>query len=150
MELRPPVSFHYSHEGTMVTDHPGVSYRDLLNLIGEAEASPLRRARINTHQSDDAALHQMIICMCAGSPLPIHRHRKDETFMALKGEVFVTFYDDSGEPSDRFILKPYEIFCLRIPAGQWHAMEVMRDHAMFIETTTGPWRKEEMEVWQAS
>lgn len=50
------------------------------------------------------------------------------------------FYDDSGVESARFALDPPSgRYCVHIPAGQWHTLEVLKSGSVIFEVKHGPY-----------
>lgn len=113
----------------------------LLNKITE-EAKESRRLRMNynIHESLDAKVQRLLNVLLPGTVLPIHRHRHtDETYILLKGKMFVVFYDDLGGQTERYLLDPsIGNYGVNIPKGQWHGIEVIKPSTIF-EVKEGPY-----------
>ena len=114
------------------------------NLIdkvsSEAEESPRLRMNFNLHDSLDAKAQRLINVLLPGTVLPIHRHRHTaETYVLLRGKMFVVFYDDMGAQIERYLLDPaIGNYGVHIPIGQWHGIEVIEPSAIF-EVKDGPY-----------
>lgn len=114
------------------------------NLLDEvtskAEQSPRLRMNHNFHESLDAKAQRLINVLLPGTELPIHRHQHTaETYALLRGKMVVIFYNDLGEQTDRFLLDPtIGNYCVHIPKGQWHGIEVLEPSAIF-EVKDGPY-----------
>lgn len=106
----------------------------------KAEESPRLRMNYNLHDSLDAKAQRLINVLLPGTILPIHRHRHTaETYIILRGKMFVVFYNDVGAQIERFLLDPtIGNYGVQIPAGQWHGIEVMQPSAIF-EVKDGPY-----------
>lgn len=114
---------------------------ELLDKVtAEAEASPRLRMNYNLHESLDAKAQRLINVLLPGTPLPIHRHRHTaETYVLLRGKMFVVFYNDLGVQTERYLLDPTQgNYGVQIPAGQWHGIEVIEPSAIF-EVKDGPY-----------
>lgn len=114
---------------------------ELLDKVtAEAEASPRLRMNYNLHESLDAKAQRLINVLLPGTPLPIHRHRHTaETYVLLRGKMFVVFYNDLGVQIERYLLDPTQgNYGVEIPAGQWHGIEVIEPSAIF-EVKDGPY-----------
>ena len=114
---------------------------DLLNKVTkEAEDSPRLRMNHNFHESLDAKAQRLINVLLPGTVLPIHRHRHTaETYVLLRGKMFVVFYNDLGAQTERFLLDPaIGNHGVNIPRGQWHGIEVIEPSAIF-EVKDGPY-----------
>ena len=94
----------------------------------------------NLHDSLEAKAQRLINVLLPGSPLPIHRHRHTaETYVILRGKMFVVFYNDMGAQTERYLLDPTQgNYGVQIPAGQWHGIEVIEPSAIF-EVKDGPY-----------
>lgn len=114
---------------------------ELLDEITQkAEASPRLRMNYNLHESLDAKAQRLINVLLPGTVLPIHRHRHTaETYVLLRGKMFVVFYDDLGAQVERYLLDPTTgNYGVQIPAGQWHGIEVIEPSTIF-EVKDGPY-----------
>lgn len=107
---------------------------------GEAAESPRLRMNYNFHESLDAKAQRLINVLLPGTILPIHRHRHTaETYVLLRGKMFVVFYNDLGAQTERYLLDPtIGNYGVNIPAGQWHGIEVIEPSAIF-EVKDGPY-----------
>ena len=114
---------------------------ELLDKVtAEAQASPRLRMNFNLHDSLDAKAQRLINVLLPGTPLPIHRHRHTaETYVLLRGRMFVVFYDDMGAQVERHLLDPaIGNYGVHIPKGQWHTVEVIEPSAI-LEVKDGPY-----------
>ncbi len=114
---------------------------ELLDKVtAEAETSPRLRMNYNLHESLDAKAQRLINVLLPGTPLPIHRHKHTaETYVILRGKMFVVFYNDLGAQIKRFLLDPTQgNYGVQIPKGQWHTVEVIEPSAI-LEVKDGPY-----------
>ena len=114
---------------------------ELLDKVtAEAEASPRLRMNYNLHESLDAKAQRLINALLPGTALPIHRHRHTaETYVILRGKMFVVFYNDMGAQTQRYLLDPTQgNYGVQIPKGQWHGIEIIEPSAIF-EVKDGPY-----------
>lgn len=114
---------------------------ELLDKVtAEAEESPRLRMNFNLHDSLDAKAQRLVNVLLPGTPLPIHRHRHTaETYVLLRGRMFVVFYDDMGAQVERHLLDPaIGNYGVHIPKGQWHTVEVIEPSAI-LEVKDGPY-----------
>lgn len=109
-------------------------------VTAKAEGSPRLRMNFNLHDSLDAKAQRLINVLLPGTALPIHRHKHTaETYVLLRGKMFVVFYDDLGGQTERYLLDPtIGNYGVQIPAGQWHGIEVIEPSAIF-EVKDGPY-----------
>lgn len=114
---------------------------ELLNKVtAEAQASPRLRMNFNLHDSLDSKAQRLINVLLPGTVLPIHRHRHTaETYVLLRGKMFVVFYDEMGGQIERYLLDPtIGNYGVQIPKGQWHTVEVIEPSAI-LEVKDGPY-----------
>ncbi len=114
---------------------------ELLDKVtAEAETNPRLRMNYNLHENLDAKAQRLINVLLPGAPLPIHRHMHTaETYVLLRGKMFVAFYDDLGGQIERFLLDPtIGNYGVQIPKGQWHTVEVIKPSAI-LEVKDGPY-----------
>lgn len=114
---------------------------ELLNKVtAEAEASPRLRMNYNFHESLDAKAQRLINVLLPGTILPIHRHQHTaETYVLLRGKIFVVFYDDRGGQVERYLLDPtIGNYGVQIPKNQWHSIEIIEPTTIF-EVKDGPY-----------
>lgn len=115
------------------------------NLLDEVSAQAKRSDRLrmnyNFHDSLDAKAQHLLNALEIGTVLPVHRHQHtSETYLLLRGRLRVIFYDDSGEEVSSFLLDPLAgNYGLHIPAGQWHALEVLENDSVIFEVKDGPY-----------
>ena len=110
------------------------------NVTVNAEESPCVPMNYNLHDSLDAIAQRLINVLLPGTPLPIHRHKHTaETYIILRGKMFVVFYNDLGAQTERILLDPTNgNYGVQIPKGQWHGIEVIEPSAIF-EVKDGPY-----------
>ena len=114
------------------------------NLLDEitvkAKESPRLRMNFNLHDSLDAKAQRLINVLLPGTILPIHRHKHTaETYILLRGKMFIIFYNEVGGQMERHLLDPVMgNYGVQIPAGQWHSIEVIEPSAIF-EVKDGPY-----------
>lgn len=106
----------------------------------KAETSPRLRMNFNLHDSLDAKAQRLINVLLPGTILPIHRHKHTaETYILVRGKMFVVFYNEIGGQMKRYLLDPIiGNYGIQIPAGQWHGIEVIEPSAIF-EVKDGPY-----------
>lgn len=114
---------------------------ELLDKITkEAEISPRLRMNYNLHESLDDKVQRLINVLLPGTSIPVHRHRHtSETYMLLRGKMWIVFFNDLGEQVVRYLLDHKQgTYGLHIPPGQWHTVEVIEPSAIF-EIKEGPY-----------
>ncbi len=109
-------------------------------LEAKAVQSPRLRMNLNLHDSLEAPAQRLLNALEPGTAIPIHRHRHtSETYVLLRGRMFVVFYDSMGGAIERFLLDPSAgKYGIHIPAGQWHAVEVI-EPSVILEVKDGPY-----------
>ncbi|WP_308765193.1 WbuC family cupin fold metalloprotein [uncultured Bacteroides sp.] len=110
-------------------------------VTAKAKKSERLRMNFNLHDSLDAKAQRLLNALEPGTVLPIHRHRHTaETYILLRGNVRVMFYNDRKEETESFILNPAtEDYGVHIPVGQWHTLEVLESGSVIFEVKDGPY-----------
>lgn len=114
---------------------------ELLDKVtAEAQISLRLRMNFNLHENFDAKAQRLINVLLPGTILPIHRHRHTaETYILIRGKMFVVFYDETGAQTHRFLLDPTTgNYGVQIPKRQWHTVEIIEPSAIF-EVKDGPY-----------
>lgn len=122
----------------------------LNNLKISALNSPIHRARINIHRSDDAKVHEMIIAITKECIFQPHRHiEKSESFHMIEGELLIMLFNDAGHLYDLIFLCATHSdinktlsckkgYYYRLDSSQWHSILPLSNYVIFHETTSGP------------
>lgn len=116
---------------------------DLLKKVSkQAKESERLRMNYNLHDSLDAPVQKLLNALEPGTELAIHRHKETaETYLLLKGEIKVVFFDDKKKITDEFILNPEKgNYGIDIPVGQWHTIEVLETGSVIFEVKEGPYK----------
>ena len=110
-------------------------------LTEQAKASPRLRMNMDLRNSAEDKSQRMLNAIEPGSPLPIHRHRKSETVVCLRGRIVEEFYDDLERTCTESIeLSPNgPVIALNIPIGQWHTVRVLESGTVIMEVKDGPY-----------
>jgi cupin fold WbuC family metalloprotein len=138
---------------------PGVFYgskalvlvdRSIIEFLKEqARTNRMRRARICAHPDPDADQHDMLIASHRDTYVAPHRHLlKSESFLVIEGEADVLLFGQDGRLATRFTMGPCgsnHPFFYRMPAGQYHGLDIRSELVVFAESTKGPFRPEETE-----
>ena len=111
------------------------------SLTAQAQASPRLRMNLDLRNSSSDGSQRMLNALEPGTPLPIHRHRSSsETVVCLRGHLREVFYNDDREVTEVIDLAPGgPCFCLNIPLGQWHSVEVLESGTVILECKDGAW-----------
>ena len=116
--------------------------KSLLDTVtsGAKESNRLRM-NYNFHDSLDASCQRLLNALEPGTIVPIHRHQHtSETYILLRGKLRMMFYNDDKEIIEETILSSESAnYGIHIPAGVWHAMEVLASGTVIFETKDGPY-----------
>lgn len=116
--------------------------KSLLDTVtsGAKESNRLRM-NYNFHDSLDAPCQRLLNALEPETIVPIHRHQHtSETYILLRGKLRMMFYNDQKEVIEETILSPDSAnYGIHIPAGVWHAMEVLASGTVIFETKDGPY-----------
>jgi len=120
---------------------------DIAALHEAAAASPRQRARICTHASPTAGLHEMLIVLRRDSYVRPHKHLgKSESFSVFEGLADVILFHDDGTVRDVIPMGPVSsgrTFYYRISQPVFHTIVVRSASLLFHEVTEGPFRAEQ-------
>lgn len=110
------------------------------DVVAEAKLSSRLRMNFNLHENLDAKAQRLINVLLPGTNIPIHRHcHTSETYILLRGKIYVGFYDSNGIQIERYLLDTsVGNYGLQIPKGQWHSIDVIEPTAIF-EVKDGPY-----------
>lgn len=116
---------------------------ELLDYVtSQAKVNPRLRMNYNFHTSMGEPIHRMLNALEPESYLPPHRHTdKEETYLVLRGSMWVFYYDESGNVLERVLLSPSEgKYGLEIPTGTWHSIVVLESGTVIFEMKKGPYQ----------
>lgn len=115
---------------------------DVAWLKERARETPRQRARICTHPSADASLHEMIIVHAKGTYVPPHRHiGRSESYTIIDGQMRIVLLDETGSVEGAVHMSPPGgggVFFYRLSGPQFHSMLIDTDWIVFHEVTNGP------------
>ena len=117
--------------------------KELLDKVSDqAKESERLRMNYNFHSSLDAKAQRLLNALEPGTILPIHRHKDTiETYLLIRGEVKILFYNDNKEITESIILNPLNgEFGVNIPVNQWHTLEVIESESVIFEVKDGPYK----------
>ena len=116
--------------------------KSLLDTVtsGAKESNRLRM-NYNFHDSLDAPCQRLLNALEPETIVPIHRHQHtSETYILLRGKLRMMFYNDDKEIIEETVLSSESAnYGIHIPAGVWHAMEVLASGTVIFETKDGPY-----------
>lgn len=116
--------------------------KSLLDTVtsGAKESNRLRM-NYNFHDSLNAPCQRLLNALEPETIVPIHRHQHtSETYILLRGKLRMMFYNDDKEIIEETILSSESTnYGIHIPAGVWHAMEVLASGTVIFETKDGPY-----------
>ena len=111
------------------------------SVTSGAKESNRLRMNYNFHDSLDAPCQRLLNALEPETIVPIHRHQHtSETYILLRGKLRMMFYNDQKEVIEETILSSESAnYGIHIPAGVWHAMEVLASGTVIFETKDGPY-----------
>ncbi len=122
--------------------------------LSQARRSPRRRMNFNFHTTPEDNAHRFLNVMLRGTYITPHRHvtpPKAETFLVLAGRIAFFLFDDAGAITECCVLgQGSGAIGADIPAGAWHTMAVLSDHAVCFEVKAGPYapaKDKEFAAW---
>ncbi len=134
-------------DGVLYSNDDVVQIRqlDLQRLIELAQASPRRRSRICAHTNELDTLHEMLICLCIDCYIQPHRHYKPESLHWISGAADLVLFREDGEIASVVGLGAGtdQISFVRLRRPIYHTLLLHSPYLLFLETTTGPLRRDE-------
>jgi cupin fold WbuC family metalloprotein len=110
---------------------------------------PSKRARLCAHPRPDAVQHDMLVVSHRDTYVPPHRHlSKTETMAVIEGEALAVLFEPEGGVESALPLGPLgsgRAFFYRMPERRYHSLLVNSDYIVFLESTLGPFRREDSE-----
>lgn len=109
------------------------------DLTAKAIESPRLRMNLDLRNSTADGSQRMLNAIEPESILPVHRHPKSsETVVCLRGCLEEVYYDESGKPTNKFVLSPCgPVVALSIPMGQWHTARALETGTVIMEAKDG-------------
>lgn len=116
-------------------------------LREKAKNAPRQRIRLCAHKNSKDAIHEMIIIHPKEAYVRPHKHLgKSESAHIIEGLVYVVVFTEEGRIKDIIKMGDYgsgENFYYRISSGIYHSLFIVSDWLVFLETTKGPFKKED-------
>jgi cupin fold WbuC family metalloprotein len=117
-------------------------------LKDKARSTPVRRARLCAHPAPEADQHDMLIASHRDTYVAPHRHPKSESFMVIEGEADLLLFEVDGRLARRVTMGPAKSglpMFYRMPAGRYHSLAIRSEVLVFVESTRGPFSRQDME-----
>jgi cupin fold WbuC family metalloprotein len=137
-----PGIFYAPHEFVLADDAL------ILFLKDKARSTPARRARLCAHPAPEADQHDMLIASHRDTYVAPHRHPKSESFMVIEGEADLLLFEIDGRLARRITMGPAKSglpLFYRMPAGRYHSLAIRSEVLVFVESTRGPFSRQDME-----
>ena len=123
-------------------------YRTISKLRDLARKAPRRRARLCVHDRSDRLFQQMVIVHPKGAYVRPHLHKsREETLHVLEGLARLFRFDHQGKVIDSKLMGTYESrlpFLAMIPRGAFHCIQIQSPDLIFVESTLGPFKKDDL------
>jgi len=122
----------------------------IAHLKERALTAPHRRFRLCLHESEEEQVQEMLVVHCRENYSRPHYHHAASTCVILDGALTVFLFDAAGNVTETVELaargsgKP---FTLRLGPNVWHMPVCRTPQLVFYETMTGPFRRDEVNVW---
>jgi glucose-6-phosphate isomerase len=146
MSLRATDRAFFNTEAVLAVGEPMIA-----DLKERARRSPSRRFRLCLHHSPDELVQEMIVVHCRDNYSRPHSHpHAASSALLIEGELTVFLFDDSGTVTETITLGPRgsgKPFTLRLGPNLWHMPVCRSPQVVFYETMTGPFRRDEVNVW---
>ena len=125
----------------------------LAELVEQARASERRRAHLNTHDTEAAAVQRLFIATEPDTYMRPHRHpeaHKWEFFMVLEGHIDLLLFDDQGVLLQRIPMTSDSTRAVEVPPGTWHCYVCQASGTLAMEIKESaytPTRQEDFANW---
>lgn len=114
----------------------------IADLGRQAAKSPRRRQHHNLHVSYYDSCQRLLNFLWHDSYIRPHRHAvdpKEETLIALRGDMGCVTFDDEGRVISRTRLVAGGLCpAIIIEPGEWHSIVALSETAVLLETKAGP------------
>lgn len=112
------------------------------SVTSQAKENTRLRMNYNFHTSLDEPIHRLLNALEPGTYLPPHRHSdKEETYLVLRGSLWVFFFDAMGNVTEKVLLNPLDgKYGVEIPSGTWHSIVVIESGTVIFEMKKGPYQ----------
>ena len=126
-----------------------ISRSDITDLKSKAQTNKRERIRLCTHRSTEEFLHEMFIVHSSSTYVRPHKHlHKAVSHHIIEGSVDFVVFDDEGEIIQVVDMGDYSSgrrFYHRISEPHFYALIIKSDTAVFHETITGPFHRDDTE-----
>ncbi len=116
--------------------------KDITCLAQPERWSALNRARICTHRSNEATVHEMFICVPPNSYVRPHKHLESfESMHVVRGSAKLLVFSEEGDVTAVINVGPFDegaVFFYRMPPNTFHAVVSQDDGFIFHEVVEGP------------
>ena len=139
-----PVSYREKGEGIYYVEDDVVEFgSEEINFLKERVSfCSKKRNRICSHVTADDQLHEMLICVMAGSYIAPAKHTsKAESLHVVEGEADIVFFDVDGNVKKVTELTEPTLsgkFYYRMNTDIYHMLIVRSEFFIFHEVTLGP------------
>ena len=108
-------------------------------MMEQAVRNPRKRWNYNLHQSLQSPSQRLLYALDPATRFSIHRHRDtDETYILLRGNVDIIYYDDGGAMQNRLSLSKDGIVGGQVVRNQYHTLEV-NEPSIIMLVKDGPY-----------
>jgi len=139
-----PESYREEGEGIYYVGSDVVKFssEDICFLKERVRFCSKKRNRICSHLAKDDQLHEMLICVMAGSYIAPAKHTsRAESLHVIEGLADIVFFDEGGKASKVIQLTEPALsgnFYYRMNSEIYHMLMVRSEFFVFHEVTTGP------------
>ena len=123
---------------------------EIMGVAERALHNPSGKFRICLHRDTDDTMHEMLVGLRRDLRYPSHRHPSgEESYMVLHGAARLRLFDSVGAVQSVVELSEplagASVFA-RIPSGVYHALEILSEVCVFLETKPGPFSPDNNEI----
>jgi len=133
----------FADESTVTVDH-----QDIQQLKEYSDLNERKRIRLCAHRDIEDRIHEMLIIHTKNTYVRPHKHiNKTESFHIIEGTTDIVIFSDDGAILDLIEMSDYsgeKVFYYRLSEPLFHTVIIKSEVVVFHETTSGPFRREDM------
>lgn len=93
------------------------------------------------HENEESSIHEMLFTNTRNNYFRPHCHDEDELQIVISGRMYVIFFDDNGNITEKFYASKKENSIYRINKQQWHMNLPLSKTVTIFEVKKGPFHK---------
>jgi len=123
----------------------------LINRIAsESRISKRKRMNYNFHKDYSAKVQRLINVVQPKSIVEPHKHEHTfEVFIALKGRIEITEYDNKGKVRETYVIEPNgDTKAVEVAANVYHSMKALEPDSVVYMVMEGPYNPKKHKLFK--